>query len=76
MQARFTWDLKPRLKRVLNSKQRFARLRNAIAIAWRFLRVALEILGGIFLYFLILGYAQYMDQQAASQLACAFARCM
>ncbi|WP_419692209.1 hypothetical protein ACN262_08360 [Burkholderia gladioli] len=50
--------------------------RRLLAITWRYGRIGLEVLGGIFIYFCVLGYAQYVDQQSAQQLACAVSRCM
>ncbi|WP_186077531.1 hypothetical protein [Burkholderia gladioli] len=47
-----------------------------LVTTWRYGRIGLEVLGGIFIYFCALGYAQYVDQQSAQQLACAVSRCM
>ncbi|WP_186269989.1 hypothetical protein [Burkholderia gladioli] len=57
-------------------RQGRARGRRLLATTWRYGRIGLEVLGGIFIYFCALGYAQYVDQQSAQQLACAVSRCM
>ncbi|WP_369070800.1 hypothetical protein [Burkholderia gladioli] len=75
MQARFTWNLMARAQRVLRKRQP-SRGRRLLATGWGYGRIVLEVLGGIFIYFCVLGYAQYVDQQSAQQLACAVARCM
>ncbi|WP_186137937.1 hypothetical protein [Burkholderia gladioli] len=75
MQARFTWNLMARAQRVLRKRQP-SRGRRLLATTWRYGRIGLEVLGGIFIYFCVLGYAQYLDQQSAQQLACAVSRCM
>ncbi|WP_186066008.1 hypothetical protein [Burkholderia gladioli] len=57
-------------------RQTPSRGRRVLGTTWRYGRIGLEVLGGIFIYFCALGYAQYLDQQSAQQLACAVARCM
>ncbi|WP_186191016.1 hypothetical protein [Burkholderia gladioli] len=53
-----------------------SRGRRVLGTTWRYGRIGLEVLGGIFIYFCALGYAQYVDQQSTQQLACAVSRCM
>ncbi|WP_186122290.1 hypothetical protein [Burkholderia gladioli] len=57
-------------------RQTPSRGRRVLGTTWRYGRIGLEVLGGIFIYFCVLGYAQYVDQQSTQQLACAVARCM
>ncbi|WP_186061050.1 hypothetical protein [Burkholderia gladioli] len=74
--APYRWDLKRRANPELAAKIRFAKLRQRARAAFRWSRNVLAILGCCFLYMLIIGYFQYMDQVAQNDVLCAVSRCM
>jgi hypothetical protein len=61
---------------IWNIRAKQTRARRIAGHAFRIGRNALALLGVFFIYLMLLGYGQYVDQAAAQQIACSGNRCM